>query len=80
MIHKLLGHAWGMADAQNTQVILIMSAPRVGWIGGGDLREEGEAEVLRDMKENEIRSFFTEGLDVPALEGWPFCSPHELGG
>lgn len=46
-----------------------MSTQWVGWIGGGDLREEGEAEVLSDMRENEIRSFFTEGLDVPALEG-----------
>lgn len=34
-----------------------------------DLTEEGEAEVLSDVEGNEIRNFFTEGTDVPALEG-----------
>lgn len=34
-----------------------------------DLAEEGEAEVLSDVEGDAVRSFFTEGTDVPALEG-----------
>lgn len=54
-------------------MILVISIPWVGWkwpvIGGGGPGEKGEPEVLSDIGENEIRSFFTERLDVPALEG-----------